>query len=99
GRERRISRCEDLGEALPPQDERGPVRLTNMPTEDVSRLLQTSGIGRSALLKCFALRSVQMATSCSQVRGGFVHRAIWALSQFFGDRRDEQGQPNFVVAD
>src|SRR5215510_3108380 len=47
-----------------------------MPTEDVSRLLQTSGIGGSALLKCFALRLVQMAMSCSQVRGGFVRRVI-----------------------
>ncbi len=91
GRDRRISRCADLRKTFAAQDERGPARLTNMPTEEVSRLLQTRSIGGSAPLKCRALRSCQIAVSCCEFRGAFVRRAIVMLSQLFGDRGDEQG--------
>ena len=70
GTDKRISRFGDLGVALSPQDERGPAPLTNIPTDEVSRLLQTSAIGGSVPSKYRPLRSFQMSMSCNALKGG-----------------------------
>src|SRR6476659_230104 len=69
GTDKRISRFGDLGVALSLQDERGPVRLTNMPTDEVNRLLHTNAIGGSAPSKYRLLRSFQMSVSCNALKG------------------------------
>src|SRR4026207_700944 len=70
GTDKRISRFGDLGVALSPHDERGPAPLTNIPTDEVSRVLQTSAIGGSVPSKYRLLRSCHMSISCNALKGG-----------------------------
>ena len=67
GKERRISRL--LADLFARHAERGPARLTNMPTEAVSRLLHTTAIGGSAPSKYRVFRSRQIAVSCETLSG------------------------------